>query len=111
MISPKRRALAKGVLFLYVFISATFSFSHRDYVPLESQRVISPVNLLWHYLDTDGGTFVCPAHLFAQSTTATDPQSRDFSSPKHFSFLRIVEQPQYLARPQLTASSRAPPFA
>ncbi|MCL5021738.1 MAG: hypothetical protein M1339_08830 [Bacteroidetes bacterium] len=111
MRAKRRRTVAKGVLFIYVLISATFSFSHRDYVPLESKRVISSADALGHYLDTDGGSFVCPAHLFAQSTTATDTQSEYFSSHQRFSFLRIVEHPQYLARPQLTSSSRAPPQA
>ncbi len=110
MTARRRRAIGKGTLLIYVFISATFNFSHRDYVPLASSLVISRSHVLDRYLDRNGGEFVCPAHLFAQSTTATDPHSQNFSTPKHFSFLRIIDRPQYLLRPQLTASSRAPPL-
>ncbi len=110
MTARRRRAVGKWTLFIYVFISATFNFSHRDYVPLASTLVISRSHALDRYLDRNGGEFVCPAHLFAQSTTANEVRSQDFSSPKHFSFLRFLDRPQYLVRPQLTASSRAPPL-
>ncbi len=111
MSSKKRRAVAKGVLFLYIFISATFSLSHRDYVPLECRRVISSANSVSHNLDSSGAAFVCPAHNFAQSTTAAEVHQQSISSPVNFSFIRLADIPQCLARPQLSASSRAPPKA
>lgn len=111
MSSKKRRTVARAVLLLYVFISATFNLAHRDYVPLESNRVLSSSNRLNHNLDSNGSDFVCPAHNFAQSTTGTDPFQKSLSSPTAFSFIRLADCPQYLARRQLSASSRAPPKA
>jgi hypothetical protein len=111
MSSKKRRVFAKGVLFLYIFISATFSLAHKDYVPLECKRAISSANGISHNLDSSGADFMCPAHNFAQSTTAADVREQSVSSPEAFSFIQILENPQYPARPQLTTSSRAPPQA
>jgi hypothetical protein len=107
----RRRAVARGVLFLYIFISATFTLAHRDYVPLECKRVLSSANSVNHNLDTSGADLVCPAHNFAQSTTSADVHQQRISSPGNFSFVRLADIPPCLARPQLSASSRAPPKA
>ncbi len=111
MLTKKRKAAAKCVLVLYVFINATFSLAHRDYVPLEGELFYTPTNALYHPLDINDDDLVCPAHNFAQSTTSIPASSLHLTFEVVVFFLQTQEQIEHFIEPIRNHSTRAPPQA
>ncbi len=111
MSSRKRKAAAKCILVLYAFITATYPFAHKDFIPLRNNLAIMAANSLYHSLDVNDNDLVCPAHNFAQSTTGTAALAQDFSSVEDVTILEVEYHDQFVAAPANNLSTRAPPQA
>jgi len=107
----QRKATARIVLFVYAFITLTFSLAHRDFVPLDGNLTITPVNSLYHALDASDNDFVCPAHNFAQSTTSTAALAQELAPPECFSVVPVEHYCHLFTAPSHNLSSRDPPQA
>lgn len=107
----KRKAAARSILVLYVFITATFPLAHKDFVPLSSRLSFNPESALSRTTDIGDESFVCPAHNFAQSTTGITALAQDFSLLEEFSLPRIEEPAQPFFELSNSFSTRAPPQA
>ena len=107
----RNRAFAKAVLVLYVFITATFSLDHKDFVPLEGQLYFVSQTGPYQAVDSNEFELICPAHNFAQSTTGTPASSQEFISQTEISFLPASRIIWHFSEPSRSYSSRAPPQA
>ncbi len=111
MLTRRRKAVAKGILLVYLVIISTFELAHRDFVPLGGTLRISSLDSLTHSLDTEDGHFVCPAHYFAQSTHGPIATSQLYIPSTNVTFIRIERntEPPFISLQDFSA--RAPPEA
>ncbi len=111
MISKKRKAAARSILVLYVFITATFPLSHKDFVPLSGRLSLTSDRALSRVSDISDENFMCPAHNFAQSTTAIGVVAQNFPLLEELDLPRTEEPSQPFFEPSESFSTRAPPQA
>ncbi len=111
MANDKRRNTARVIVVLYLAIISTFELSRFDFLPLSSSLSFFPGNPRASSFNIVNGHHICPADLFAHSTTSAEISGRDIFFPETFSFVPPCEKPVILLSHSNSLTTRAPPQA
>lgn len=111
MSHDRRRKIAGYVLVVYLGAIATFQLAHTDYVPLDAGRWLSPASPFANSIDVINGRHICPAQLFAQSTTNIGVVTPHIFVPETCTFFSIRETEAHFDGPISRQTTRAPPLS
>lgn len=111
MLPKRQKAIAKGILLVYVIIVSTFELAHKDFVPLTGTICISSLDSIIHNIDVVDGYFVCPAHYFSESTHGPVATSQIYIPSTNVTFIQLEKdtEPPFITLQDFSA--RAPPQA